>query len=138
MLTNLVSESRLWKLAETVVHNSARLGFVANHFGVVSVRTNDESCIVVRVVVREQTRRTVVLATRLQSRAIESFDLLAILGRESQVRYAGFSSVWYRHNEALPFGIPKYFARRFAKTSSRVTTPNEKEISHGKVSWQTH
>ena len=81
MLTNLVPESRLWKLAETVVHNSARLGFVANHFDVVSVRTNDESCIVVRVVVREQTRRTVVFATRLQSRAIESFDLLAILGR---------------------------------------------------------
>jgi hypothetical protein len=27
------------------------LGFVANHFDVVPVRTNDESCIVVRVVV---------------------------------------------------------------------------------------
>jgi hypothetical protein len=62
------------------------LGFVANHFDVVSVRTNDESCIVVRVVVRAQTRRTIVFATRLQSRAIESFDLLAILGRERQVK----------------------------------------------------
>jgi hypothetical protein len=62
------------------------LGFVANHFDVVPVRTNDESCIVVRVVVRAQTRCTIVFATRLQSRAIESFDLLAILGRERQVK----------------------------------------------------
>ena len=62
------------------------LGFVANHFDVVPVRTNDESCIVVRVVVRAQTRRTIVFATRLHSRAIESFDLLAILGRERQVK----------------------------------------------------
>ena len=28
------------------------LGFVANHFDVVPVRTNDESCIVVRMVLR--------------------------------------------------------------------------------------
>ena len=62
------------------------LGFVANHFDVVPVRTNDESCIVVRVVVRAQTRRTIVFATRLHSRAIESFDLLAILGPERQVK----------------------------------------------------
>src|SRR6266487_396405 len=62
------------------------LGFVANHFDVVPVRTNDESCVVVRVVVRTQTRRTIVFPTRLQSRAIETFDLLAILGRERQVK----------------------------------------------------
>src|SRR4029453_2343274 len=62
------------------------LGFVANHFDVVPVRTNDESCIVARVVVRAQTRRTIVFATRPQSRAIESFDLLAILRRERQVK----------------------------------------------------
>ena len=62
------------------------LGFVANYFDVVPVRTNDESGIVVRVVVRAQTRCTIVFATRLQSRAIESFDLLAILGRERQVK----------------------------------------------------
>jgi hypothetical protein len=48
------------------------IGFVANHFDVVPVRTNDESCIVGRVVVRAQTRRTIVFATCLQSRAIES------------------------------------------------------------------
>jgi hypothetical protein len=35
---------------------------------------------------RAQTRRTIVFATRLQSRAIESGDLLAILGRERQVK----------------------------------------------------
>ena len=62
------------------------LGFVANHFDVVPVRTDDESCIVVPVVMRAQTRRTVVFATRLQSRAMESFDLLAILGRERQMK----------------------------------------------------
>ena len=54
---------------------------MANYFDVVPVRTNDESCIVVRVVVRAQTRRTIVIATRFQSRAIESFDLLAILSQ---------------------------------------------------------
>src|ERR1700741_4981808 len=62
------------------------LGSVADHFDVVPVRTNYESRIVVRVVVRAQTRRTIVLATGLQSRAIEGFDLLAILGREGQVK----------------------------------------------------
>src|ERR1044071_3556896 len=61
------------------------LGFVANHFDVVPVRTDDESCIVVRVVVWAQTRRAMVLATRLQSRAMESFDLLALVGLERQV-----------------------------------------------------
>src|ERR1700731_1599485 len=68
------------------ISSVARLGFVANHFDVMPVRTNDESCIVVRVVLRAQTRRTIVFATSLQSRAIESFDLLAILGRERQVK----------------------------------------------------
>ena len=62
------------------------LGFVANHFDVVPVRTDDESCVVVRVVLRAQTRRTIVFATRLQSRVIESFDLLAMLVRERQVK----------------------------------------------------
>ena len=62
------------------------LGFVTNRFDVVSVRANDESCIVVRVVVRAQTRRAIVCSARLQSRAIESCDLLAIRGRERQVK----------------------------------------------------
>jgi hypothetical protein len=61
------------------------LGFMANHFDVVPVRTDDESSIVVRVVLRAQTRRTVVFAPSLKSRAMEVFDLLAILGYERQV-----------------------------------------------------
>jgi hypothetical protein len=62
------------------------LGFVTDHFDVVSVRTNDESCIVVRMVVRAKTRRTIVFATRLQSGAIERFDLPPIIGDERQVK----------------------------------------------------
>jgi hypothetical protein len=62
------------------------LRFMANHLDVVPLRTNDEGCIVVRVVFRAQTRRTIVFATRFHSRAIESVDLLAILGRERQVK----------------------------------------------------
>ena len=46
------------------------LGFVADHFDVVPIRTNDESRIIVGVVARAQTRRTIVFATRFQSRAI--------------------------------------------------------------------
>jgi len=62
------------------------LGLVANRFDVMPVRTNDESCIVIRVVARAHTRRTIVFGTRLQSRTIESLDLLAILGHERQVK----------------------------------------------------
>jgi len=62
------------------------LGFVANHFDVVSVRTNDESCKVLPAVVWTQTRRAIVFGTRLQSRAIESIDLPAIPGLECQVK----------------------------------------------------
>ena len=61
------------------------LGFMANHFDVVPVRTNDESRIVVRVVLRAQTRRTIAFTPRLKSCAVEVFDLSATLGRESQV-----------------------------------------------------
>src|SRR5437868_2469848 len=68
-----------------VTYGRSGLGFVAHHFDVVPVRSNDESCIVVRVVLRAQTRRTIVFATRLQTGAMESFDLLATPGRERQV-----------------------------------------------------
>ncbi len=78
-----VGEARLGKVPSM---ESSSPGFVANHFDVVPVRTNEERCIVVRVVVRAQTRRAIVFATRLQSRAMESFDLPAILGREGQVK----------------------------------------------------
>ena len=80
------------------------LGFVADHFDVVPVRTDDESCIVICVVVRAQTRRTIVFAARLQSRAVEGFDLLAILGRERQVKMRRLL-LGYRHKEAGPFGL---------------------------------
>jgi hypothetical protein len=70
-------------------------GLVANHFDVVPVRTNDESRIVIRVVLRAQTRGTIVFATRFHSCAIESFDLQSILGRERQVKMRG-----------LLFGLP--------------------------------
>ena len=61
-------------------------GFVANRFDVVPVRTNDESGIVVDVVLRAEPRRAIVFAARLQRRAIETVDLLAILGHERQVK----------------------------------------------------
>jgi len=62
------------------------LRLMANHLDIVPVRSNDKSRIVVRVIVRAQTRRTIVLATRRESRAIKSLDLLAILGRKRQVK----------------------------------------------------
>lgn len=58
---------------------------MANHFEVVPVRANDESGIVVRVVARARTQRTMVLGARLQGRLVESVYLLAILGRECKV-----------------------------------------------------
>lgn len=70
---------------------------MANHFDVVPVRTDDKDRIVVRVVVRARAGRTIVFATRIQRRAMESVDPLAILGRERQVKMrrlapAGLSS----------------------------------------------
>ncbi len=62
------------------------IGFVANHFDVVPIWTKHKSCIVVCVVVRAQSRRAIVFATRLQGQAIESFHLLAILSRKRQVK----------------------------------------------------
>ena len=46
------------------------LGFVATGFDAVPVRTNDESCMVVRVAMRAQTRRAIVLAIRIQTRGL--------------------------------------------------------------------
>jgi len=80
-------------------------GFVANHFDVVPVRTNDESCIVVRVVMRTQTRRPVVLTAGRQSRAMESLDLLAILGRERQVKMRRLLLGLEHAQWALPSGL---------------------------------
>jgi hypothetical protein len=70
------------------------LGLVVNRFNVVSVRTNDESCIVVRVVLRAQTRRTIVFATRLLElprfrNRINSTSLVAVLCGRCLVILAG-------------------------------------------------
>jgi hypothetical protein len=62
-----------------------RIRFMANRFDVVPIWTNDESCVVVRVVLRTQTRRAIVFAARLKSRTVEIFNLPTILGREGQV-----------------------------------------------------
>ena len=56
------------------------LGLVAHRFDVVPVRTDDESRLVVRVMVRAQPSCTIVFASRLQRRAIEIVDLLTTLG----------------------------------------------------------
>lgn len=58
-------------------------GSVAYRFNVVPIRTNDKNCVVVCVVVRSQTRRTIVLSTRPQSWMIENFSFLAILDRRN-------------------------------------------------------
>ncbi len=62
---------------------------MANGFDVVPVRTNDESRIVVRVVLRAQTRSTVVLATGRQGRTKKRIYLLVTLRRERQVEMRG-------------------------------------------------
>jgi hypothetical protein len=49
------------------------------------------------VPLRAHTRRTIVFATRLHSRVIESFDLLAILGRERQVKMRRLLLGWNQH-----------------------------------------
>ena len=58
---------------------------MANRFDVVSVRTSDERCIVIRVVLRTQSSCTIVFATGRQSCAIERVDLRATLGCERKV-----------------------------------------------------
>ena len=62
------------------------LGLVANHLDVVPVRTDHKSGVIVRVVVRAQTGRAIVFATRLQSCAMEAIDLMATPGHERQVK----------------------------------------------------
>ena len=59
---------------------------MANRLDVVAVWTNHESGVVILVVIWTQAWCAVVSATRLKRCAIECFDLLAILGRERQVK----------------------------------------------------
>src|SRR6185437_16862484 len=74
------------------VHENAwlALGLVANHFDVVPIRPDDERGVIFAAVVRAQAGRAIVLAARRQSRAMESFDLLAICGDERQVKMRRF------------------------------------------------
>lgn len=58
---------------------------MANRFNVVPIRTGYEGCVVVRVVLRTQSGRTIVHASRLESSAVEALDLLATLGRKGQM-----------------------------------------------------
>lgn len=44
---------------------------MANRFNIVAIGTNDESSIVVRVILGVQTKRTIVFATSCHGRAIE-------------------------------------------------------------------
>jgi hypothetical protein len=62
------------------------VGFMADGFDVVPIRTNDEGSIVVRVVLRAQARSTIVFASHLKGSSVEVFDLLATLRREGQMQ----------------------------------------------------
>ena len=81
------------------------LAFVANRLDVVPVGANDEGCIVIRVVVWARTRRTIVLATRRECRAIERVDLLAILGRKRQVKMSRLLLGLVQAQRNLAFGL---------------------------------
>ena len=61
------------------------LGFMAHRFDVVSVGPDDERTIVGGMVLRAQARRPIVFAARLESGAVELFDLLAAACREREV-----------------------------------------------------
>jgi hypothetical protein len=88
------------------------LGFVTHSFDVVPVRTNDESRVVVRVIVRAETRPTIVLATRGESRAMERVDLLAILGHERQVKMRGLLVALIEAQRHLTVGLAELDAVR--------------------------
>ena len=68
------------------MHLMSGFRFMANHFNVVPIRTNDESRVVFAAVVRSQSGRAVVLATCIQRRTMEGIDLLAMLGHERQMK----------------------------------------------------
>ena len=59
---------------------------MAHRFDVVPIRADDEGGIVVRMIVRTQTRSTVVLAPGLQGRMIEVIDLLSSVGMERDMK----------------------------------------------------
>ena len=68
------------------------LGCMTNRFDVVPVRTNDEGCIVARMVVRTKTGRTVVLAAGLQGCVIKGPYLLSSVSNECDMKRCGLIS----------------------------------------------
>jgi hypothetical protein len=59
-------------------------------FNIVTIRTNDKGGVVVRVVIRSQARRPVVLATGSDGAAIEVVDLTPSLCGESKMQRSTF------------------------------------------------
>ena len=54
----------------------------ANHFDVVPVGPNYKCCIIIRMILTTNSRRTIVFASRLQRLLIKRINLLAIFGDE--------------------------------------------------------
>ncbi len=73
-------------MAVVSARRESSLRFVEDHFDVVAVRADDESCVVSPAVVRTQTGSAIVFAARRKGRPMESLDLLATLGDERQVK----------------------------------------------------
>src|SRR5687767_4016517 len=67
------------------MRRSSGLGRVAHGLDVVPVGTDDESAVVVGVVVFAQSRRAVVLAARSQRCIVEPAYLLTVLGRKREM-----------------------------------------------------
>lgn len=121
---------------------------MANSLNVVPVRTNDESCIVVRMVDGTKTRCAVVLSARHKRRAIEGLDLLAIARAECEVKmrrcFFGFEAnaqgrltVWAAKFDAeRPLGDNGY-AERFERLDEerftrRIVADSEYDVvKHG-------
>ena len=65
------------------------LGLMKYRLYIVSVRTDDESGVVLARILRTQTGRAIVLAASVQGRAIEGFDLISRFSYESDVKRCG-------------------------------------------------
>ena len=79
---------------------------MADCFDVVSIRVDDEGCIVLAGVVGSQARGTIVFAAGFQGSAVKGVCLLSTIGTEAICKCAGFSSVLNMHSEKLPPGRP--------------------------------
>src|SRR5690606_34883110 len=79
--------------ATNASHASSDIGSglraVAHRLDVVAVRADDEGGVVVRMIVRAQSRRAVVLAAGSDRGAVERVDLRVVPGGEGKVQRAG-------------------------------------------------